>query len=117
VLVLAADLPFVSVALLSFLADHGAPGSVLPLYDGWPQPLCARYSRPDLETAAEIVKDGRRAMMDLVKLIDPVIVAVEEWSGVTGDPDALLDIDTPADLERARNRLAAQAAPPGSDQA
>ena len=52
VLVLAVDLPFVDAALLAWLASHPAPGTVVPVVDGFPQPLCARYACDALDGRA-----------------------------------------------------------------
>jgi molybdopterin-guanine dinucleotide biosynthesis protein A len=103
-LVVATDLPRLSGALLAWLAAHPADGSVVPLDGaGRPQPLCGRYQPAELTTAEMLVAAGRRAMRDLLDAAPSITyVAATEWIRATGGPDALLDIDTPADLAAAR---------------
>ncbi|HEX2038649.1 MAG TPA: formate dehydrogenase accessory sulfurtransferase FdhD [Acidimicrobiales bacterium] len=91
--VLACDLPLADEALVRFLAEQ--PGTTVPVVDGRPQPLCARYDGPALAAAPRLVAGGARAvnaLLDVVplRLVDDV------------DPRALLDVDTPEDLARAR---------------
>ncbi len=102
-LVVATDLPRLTGSLLAWLAAHPAPGSVVLLdRAGRPQPLCARYHPGDLTTAEILVASGRRAMQDLLDAADSLTyVAAGEWMGATGDPDALIDVDTPAELAAA----------------
>ncbi|MDQ6840609.1 MAG: molybdenum cofactor guanylyltransferase [Actinomycetota bacterium] len=99
-IVVATDLPRLNVALLTWLIAHPAEGSVVPL-DGHsrPQPLCGRYQPADLSTAEMLVARGRRAMRDLLDACPSITyLAAAEWMAAAGDPDALVDVDTPADL-------------------
>ena len=91
--VLACDLPFADESLVRFLAEQ--PGTTLPVVDGRPQPLCARYDGPALAAAPRLVANGARAvnaLLDVVplRLLDDV------------DPTGFLDVDTPDDLARAQ---------------
>lgn len=90
VLVVATDLPLLTVDLLRWLAEHPSVRSVVPSVDGRTQPLCARYNGADLSVAGRLVKNGHRAMRDLV---DAVVPALIEASGQA----ALYDVDTPED--------------------
>jgi molybdopterin-guanine dinucleotide biosynthesis protein A len=106
-LALACDLPGVDARLLSFLAHHPASGSVVPMADGHPQVLCARWSRPALDVAAALVASGERSVRVLLHADEVYLVSEQEWDPHAG-PDALTDLDFPADLARwqARNHLA-----------
>jgi molybdopterin-guanine dinucleotide biosynthesis protein A len=101
-IVLSTDLPHLNAALLAWLAGHPFSGSVVPLADGRPQPLCARYSAADLCLAAELAAGGCRAMRDLLARISAHYARPEEWARAAGDLQALADADEPADLERLR---------------
>jgi molybdopterin-guanine dinucleotide biosynthesis protein A len=105
VLVVATDLPRLTGGLLTWLAGHPSPRSIVPLRDGVPQSLCARYSPGDLDVALALAAAGRRALHDLLDSIDALLAGPELWQAVTGDPDTLLDIDTPSDLARWQRRL------------
>ena len=87
--VVATDLPHLTGGLLDWLADHPSGRSVVPVADGRPQPLCARYAAADLEAAVTLVAAGRRSMQALLDAIDPVLAGAEDWEAAAGDPDAL----------------------------
>lgn len=94
VIVVATDLPLLSEQVLHWIADHPAPGTVVPVVDGRAQPLCARYSPEVLERAVDLVDAGERSVMALV-----------DGAGVTQVDAGVLsaglqDADTPADLDR-----------------
>jgi molybdopterin-guanine dinucleotide biosynthesis protein A len=97
-LVVATDLPRLTVELLAWLARHAFPGSVVPVSGGRPQPLCARYSEADLRAAGQLAAAGERAMGALLATIRPRLVSEDEWAAVAGDALALADADTPSDL-------------------
>lgn len=102
VLVLACDLPLVAAPLLQLLADHPGEGTVVPVADGRPQPLCARWSRAALARAAGLTAGGERRVSALLAL-ESCVAWLDEavWATVAG-PHALDDVDTPGDLERLR---------------
>jgi molybdopterin-guanine dinucleotide biosynthesis protein A len=107
-LVLACDLPFVGAAALRVLAGWPGGASVVPVADGRPQPLCARWSAHDLELAVELVAQGERAMKALLRaatvcLVDEaaLVAASPTGTGQLGGVGRLLaDVDTPEDLRR-----------------
>jgi molybdopterin-guanine dinucleotide biosynthesis protein A len=90
VLVVATDLPLLTVDLLRWLAEYPSVDSVVPTVDGRVQSLCARYSDADLSITARLVEDGRCAMRDFVDAVAPVLVA-------SPDVAAMRDVDTPDD--------------------
>jgi molybdopterin-guanine dinucleotide biosynthesis protein A len=97
VLVLGCDLPFAAPALDALLA--APPGTcAAAVADGRAQPLCARYPRRSaLAAAARLLGAGDLAA---VGLLDALGAAPVEAEG-----DVLLNVNTPADLERARALL------------
>jgi molybdopterin-guanine dinucleotide biosynthesis protein A len=103
-LVVATDLPRLTAGLLAWLAEHPAPRTVVPAAGDIPQPLCARYSSADLDLASVLAAEGRRSMQDLLTRIDALVVATEGWQPAAGDPDALVDVDTPSDLAQSLRR-------------
>ncbi len=98
VLVLSCDLPLLSERLLRFLVDYDAPGTVLPLVDGRVQPLCARWSRHDLNHASELVAKGVRSLRHLESEPDTTLLDGSHWQHVA-NRDTFFDVDSPADLE------------------
>jgi molybdenum cofactor guanylyltransferase len=96
VLALAVDLPFVDAALLAWLASHPAPGTVVPVVDGIPQPLCARYTYDALAVAPELIAAGERSMRALLSRLDVHEATEAEW-GAVASARAFADVDTPED--------------------
>lgn len=102
-LLLACDMPFVSAGLLRGVVDAVAGADwAAPIAGGRIHPLCAAYGPAVLGPARAFLQAGRRDMQAL--LADPelrghVVPPMPEW----GDPDVLLlNVNTPADLVRAR---------------
>ena len=98
VLVVACDLPLVTVEVLRLLAVWPGPGSVVPVVGGARQPLCARWARADLERAAAGAAGGARSLQGF---FGPDVRFLDEatW-GAVAPPSVFADVDTPADLER-----------------
>jgi molybdopterin-guanine dinucleotide biosynthesis protein A len=99
VVLLGVDLPFASEALLRLVADHPGRDTVVPVASGMRQSCCARYAPHALETAAELVEGGERALHALLAAVPVVDIREEEWQAVAR-ADALADLDTPEDLVR-----------------
>ncbi len=91
-LVLCTDLPRIDTATLMTLANWPGTSSVVPLLQGRPQPLCARWSAADLDAARELVAAGERSMQALL---------ARSGITLTGaiDPAKLSDADTPEELD------------------
>jgi molybdopterin-guanine dinucleotide biosynthesis protein A len=92
-LVVACDLPRLQTGLLRWLVDHPSPGSVVPLWEGRPQPLCARWCPAALHAVTGLVADGIRSMRTLVERSDTELVAPPRDMAT-----ALQDVDTPEQL-------------------
>ena len=103
VLLLAVDMPRVSVELLRLLAGRAGPDTAVPRADGHPQPMCARYGPDVLAAVDERLAAGGRSLRDLLETLAASgavgWVEREEWEPVAG-PDAFADVDTPGDLRR-----------------
>jgi len=98
-LVVATDMPNLTVGLLRLLAEHPASGCVVPLDPaGQAQPTCARYSPEALALAPELVAAGRRSLMALLDQVPTTWLPPAAWVGPAGRADALVDLDTPDDL-------------------
>jgi molybdopterin-guanine dinucleotide biosynthesis protein A len=91
-LVVACDLPFVDEAVLRELAEHPAPGSVVPVVEGAEQYACARWSEAAIMRARRAFAAGDTGLRALLEAGDATFVP--------GDARALADVDTPDDLER-----------------
>ena len=103
VLVLAVDMPRVSVELLRLLAGRAGPATAVPRAGGHPQPMCARYGPDVLAAVDQRLAAGGRSLRDLLETLAAGgavgWVEPEEWEPVAG-PEAFSDVDTPEDLRR-----------------
>ncbi|HZU80927.1 MAG TPA: molybdenum cofactor guanylyltransferase [Acidimicrobiales bacterium] len=99
VLVLACDVPLVTAALLRLLATWPGTGSAVPLVDGRPQPLCARFSAAAVARATAALAGGERSLRPLLASPDVELLDASVW-GPVADPVVFVDIDTPEDLAR-----------------
>lgn len=97
---LAVDLPFVDVALLRWLVGHPAPATVVPVVDGVPQMLCARYGVDALAAAPGLLASGARSLRSLLTVVAVHEADEAEWASAASAA-SFLDVDTPADVERA----------------
>lgn len=93
VVVLAADLPFVTVEAVEQLVAEAT--SVAIDDEGRAQYLLAAYRTDELRAAMPTDPAGR-SLRSVVELLDPHLVCLD------GQPPPWWDCDTPADLERAR---------------
>lgn len=99
VLVLACDLPRVTVPLLELLARAPGDDTVVPVVGGRPQPLCARFAPTSLDQCQRLTAEGRRSLKALIDAAPVVWLGPEMWSEVV-DEQCFADIDTPEDLAR-----------------
>lgn len=98
-LVVAGDLPLVTVALMRWLATRPGNGSVVPMVEGRGQPLLARWSPRDLYQAAHKLERGGGSLRGLPGDTGTTIATETMWSSVA-TPEMFSDIDTPEDLQR-----------------
>lgn len=105
-LLVACDLPLIEAPLLRFLADSlGAADAVVPVVQGRDQPLCACYAPRAASVAARLAGAGSLAMRDLLDALDAVKrVPENEWDHIA-PARALLDVDTPDQLDDVRRIL------------
>jgi molybdopterin-guanine dinucleotide biosynthesis protein A len=105
VLLVACDMPFLTAGLLALLArELGSAQAAVPLSGGRLQPLAACYAASVLPVAERLVAAGRLSMRSLMDEIDVHPVGPESWSRLAG-PEALTDVDTPADLRAANEAV------------
>jgi molybdopterin-guanine dinucleotide biosynthesis protein A len=100
VLLLACDMPFVTAAVLAYLASLAREAdAVVPRTEHGYHPLCAVYSAACRRPAAERLASGDVAMKSFLAGIRVREVCADEI-GRFGAPDQLLaNVNTPADFE------------------
>lgn len=107
-LMLAVDLPFVTVEFLRFLQQQAESSSALVIVprteSGW-QPLCAVYRR-DFRQAAEQALKARRNKIDSLFAMVPIRIINEQELLNAGFAPAIFDnLNTPEDFARAQLRF------------
>ena len=101
VVLLACDLPGVEVPLVRLVAEWPGRPTVIPLSDGEPQLVCARYGRAALEEAVGVLAAGGRSLRGLLARAEHDRIDAATW-GAVARLDAFADVDTPTDLARVR---------------
>lgn len=107
-LVLAVDLPFVSVKYLRYLIEQAtlsrATVTVARTADGW-QPLCAAYRRSFLPVAEEALLAGRRKIDELFSSVELRVLQANELA-LQGMPSEIFcNLNTAEDVEQAMGNL------------
>jgi molybdenum cofactor guanylyltransferase len=98
-ILLAVDLPAMTVAFLALLRDHPGSPTLVPEVTGRLQPVCARYGRDAMAVAHRLVRDGTRSMHAFLDAVDHDVLPERDWRAVAG-PDVLADVDTADDARR-----------------
>ncbi len=98
-LVVACDLPFLSEELLRLIINWDSKGSVVPVVEGRPQPLCAKWSAHDLHRAQELVDHGIRSLRHVAQAPDAQYLHESEWGRVV-TARQFSDVDDAEDLRR-----------------
>jgi molybdopterin-guanine dinucleotide biosynthesis protein A len=100
----ACDLPFINPAVVSHILRLAGGGwqAVVPVVDGEMEPLCALYSRSMAGAVERDLDAGVRRIKTTLASLRVRVVEAEELLPM--DPELLtfFNINTPADLERAR---------------
>lgn len=115
VFIAACDFPFLSAGLVRLLVDifdESEDDCVIPVQrDGIVQPLAAVYSREDCLPAAEALLSDSGASCAVRSLLDRVsarYVPFEEYSDIGNADKALLNVNTPEELEAALGEIGPQ---------
>jgi molybdenum cofactor guanylyltransferase len=115
-MILAWDMPFLSLPLLRRLAQVPAPevDVVMPTTRQGPQPLCALYASRCADVVRRRIERGLLKAASLAEEVRVEVIGPEELA--TYDPDGLMfvNVNTPHDYERAKNVMNRM---PGSDAA
>ncbi len=101
VMLLACDLPAVEEPLVELIARWPGASTVVPVADGRPQLVCARYGPDALAAAVGALAAGERSLRQLLDRVGHQLLEQSAW-GAVAPPDAFADVDTPDDLARIR---------------
>ena len=100
VFAVAADMPFLDAAMVASLAARRDEcQAVVPIINGFPQPLTAFYrcaARPVFQNV--LSSSGRRGVRDVLERLDVRWVAEAELREIDPGLHSFVDLDTPSDL-------------------
>ncbi|MEF8842354.1 MAG: molybdenum cofactor guanylyltransferase [Haloarculaceae archaeon] len=106
--VVAGDMPFVDPVLLDYLHDRAVTGYDVALVRtdaGWYNTTQAVYRADAVSRGCErVLADGGGRILDAFEGLDTLTVEESELDGVV-TMETFVDVDTPEDLEAARERL------------
>jgi len=106
VFVMACDMPFVSAALLSAMAERrGNQQVVVPVVDGMVQPLAAFYSKSCLPLMRQQIISGDRSLKRLIEKADATLIDGEELRAFDPELLSFMDLDSKHDVEKAEGIL------------
>jgi len=104
--VVACDMPFVELALIEWLAQRRAGyQAVVPVVQGYPQPLAAFYERSSLDVMRSHARSGEKnSLRAVLEKLD--VCYVDEAGMLAADPGlrSFFDLDTPQDVACAINQ-------------
>ena len=105
--VCACDMPFVQPAVVGTLRRAAEGYDVaLPIWGGYPQPLCALYSVGCRGAIRDFLKARDPCLCGLFQRLRTRFLGEEEIRSADPDGISFVDIDTPEDYRRARSLLA-----------
>jgi molybdopterin-guanine dinucleotide biosynthesis protein A len=104
----ACDMPFIKVGLVTQLAKYrtggvgqNAPQAVVPLIDGYPQPLAAFYATRILADMRNSLATGDHSIRGAFKNLNVRYVREDELRKSDQQLSSFFDLDTPNDLAQA----------------
>ncbi len=107
VLAVAADMPYVSTAVVHALWDaRGGADAVLPVTPEGPEPLLALYSRACLPAARKVLATGRRRLAAIFADLDVVEVPIDSLRSVDPELRSFFNVNTPEELAEDREEHA-----------
>ncbi len=102
VFAVACDMPFIQPKVIALLAalrmQHQA---VVPVVDGFPQPLAAFYARSALESMRASLAAGDRSLRGMLQKLDVRYVHEAELREADPGLRSFFDLDTPQDYQAA----------------
>jgi molybdenum cofactor guanylyltransferase len=111
-LIVACDLPYLTQAWLAFLvqrAGASAADAVVPMNERGAEPLCAMYHSRGEAVIRGALEEGTRKVTDGLARVRVEYLEPAEWKCFDSEGLLFKNMNTPADYEEAKTRLAARA--------
>ncbi|MGL5095953.1 MAG: molybdenum cofactor guanylyltransferase, partial [Planctomycetia bacterium] len=101
VFVTGCDAPLLTAAWIGFLCGRiGDAKAAVPFVDGRWQPLSGVYRKETAAVVADLLRRGRRRLVDFVEEIAATAVGAEELKRIDPDLRPLWNVNTPEEYER-----------------
>jgi molybdopterin-guanine dinucleotide biosynthesis protein A len=105
VFAVACDMPFITAAVVNGLAAlRGQHQAVVPMIDGYPQPLVAFYATSALDTMRANLASGDKSLRGMLQKLDVCYVNEAELRACDPQLRSFFDLDTPQDFQAAQER-------------
>ena len=95
---MACDMPFINKGLLNGIISKG--GSVIPVFDGLPQPLVGRYSYKAAGRMLKNIEEGKKGLRDFLKEADVVYMDEAETRAIDPEGLSFVNINTIDDYNK-----------------
>lgn len=103
VFAVACDMPFVTAAVVQHLATlRSGHQAVVPVVDGYPQPLAAFYAASAREVMRASLAAGDRSLRGMLEKLDVCYVSEAELRESDPQLRSFFDLDTPQDYQAAK---------------
>ena len=80
--ILSCDMPFVSNGLIRFILSHkNGHQAVVPVNNGFPEPLCAYYRKDTATVFDNSIKNGIYKIQKVLKNIDTAFINIDQQNG------------------------------------
>jgi molybdenum cofactor guanylyltransferase len=99
--VLSCDTPMVSIELIRVILSDDIKNrdALIPVYNGFPEPLCALYRKSCLPAFAESIKDGQYKIQDILKKVNVNFVELTQSDSII-HPLSFTNVNTPEDIRK-----------------
>jgi len=102
-LVVACDMPFLHEKMLKYLAGHGAQYDVvIPRLGNYLEPLTACYHKSCLQVIESHIREHRLKITSFFPKVNVLYVESEKLAKLAGTGYSFFNVNTPKDLEQAR---------------
>ncbi|MBI4808860.1 MAG: molybdenum cofactor guanylyltransferase [Nitrosomonadales bacterium] len=103
VFAVACDMPFVTPAVVLHLATfRDGVQAVVPMIDGYPQPLAAFYAASSLEAMRASLAAGDKSLRGMLQKLDVRYVSEAKLRECDPQLRSFVDLDTPQDFQAAK---------------
>jgi len=110
VFVVACDMPFINENLIRYMVgkhrtectEQGAGNcdAVIPVFRGYKEPLFGIYARSAVQPMDDLIRDGRRKLIDVLAGLRVKYIAEQEVRAVDPAGESFVNINTMEDYER-----------------